>query len=62
VDDEAWLQSMHTQSFAKVTATRLDPSLALGFYCRHAIDFDALQRSLKQVRTVQKDPINNSSG
>jgi hypothetical protein len=48
-DDEAWLRSMHTQSFATVAARRLDPSLALGFYCRHAHDFADLRARLGQI-------------
>lgn len=45
---EAYLRSVHTTRPETVPLLRMDPSIALGFYCKNADDLDQLCESMHQ--------------
>lgn len=47
---EEYMRSVHCRSPDVIQMQRMDPSLALGFYCRSRADFDDLCSSMKQWR------------
>ena len=49
---EEYLRSVHTTNQEEVPLPRMDPSIALGFYCRTADELDHLQESMKQWKAA----------
>jgi len=43
---EEYLRSVHTKNPDEIAMSRMDPSMALGFYCRDRADFESLCSSL----------------
>ena len=48
---DAYLRSVHCSNPETMDVERIDPSLALGFYCRDRKDFESLRSSLVDART-----------
>jgi cysteine protease ATG4 len=51
-----YLQSVHTGYPEVYQIDRMDPSLAIGFYCRDRKDFIELESSLKELKKVTNSP------
>jgi len=51
-----YLESIHTGYPDVYQINRMDPSLAIGFYCRDRKDFIALEESLKELKRVTNSP------
>lgn len=43
---EDYINSIHTTSQERVPMVRMDPSIALGFYCKTAADLQSIQTSM----------------
>lgn len=48
---EEYLRSIHTTSQETVPILRMDPSVALGFYCRTPVEFQQIQDLLQAFKT-----------
>ncbi len=51
---DEYLRSINCPNTSKMNMTRLDPSLALGFYCRDREDYDRFCESLKLMKEDEK--------
>jgi hypothetical protein len=49
---EEYLRSVHTTGQEEVPLPRMDPSIALCFYCRNSEEFDHLRDSMKQWKSA----------
>ena len=47
--DDSFLESMHCKHVQRTSVRRVDPTLAFGFYCRDASDFEDLQKRLADM-------------
>lgn len=53
---DEYMQSLHTGYPDIYQINRMDPSLAIGFYCRDRKDFLALEASLNELKKSTKSP------
>jgi cysteine protease ATG4 len=56
---EEYLRSIHTTYQEIVPIGRMDPSIAMGFYCRTKKDFADLETALEQIQQQQHDQDKN---
>ena len=52
---EEYLRSVHTTFQEAVPISRMDPSIALGFYCRSKKEFEELENSFKEFQKINGD-------
>ena len=50
-----YLESVHTQYPEAIDLIRMDPSIALGFYCRNRKDLQDLEQSLRHISASEED-------
>jgi cysteine protease ATG4 len=53
---DEYIRSVHTAYPEAYPISKMDPSIALGFYCKNKADFENLQQQMKYLKAGLKDP------